>query len=48
MFSGNYSNQVQVKPGPESVVGGSAVNNTNIEATKLHAVNQLCRWMKPR
>ena len=36
--------QSQVKPGPESVVGGSAVNN--VEQQRLHAVNQLRRWMK--
>ena len=35
--------QSQVKPRPESVVGGSAVNN--VEATRLHAVNELRRWM---
>ena len=36
----------QVKPGPESaVVGGSAVNS--VEGTRLHAVNQLRRWMRP-
>ena len=35
----------EVKPGPESVVGGSAVNN--VEQQRLHAVNQLRRWMKP-
>ena len=38
----------QVKPGPEpSVVGGSAVNSNSTEATRLHAVNQLRKWMKP-
>ena len=42
--------QVQVKPGPEpvGVVGGSAVNINNAEATRLHAVNELRRWTRLR
>ena len=49
MFKSPYvsSRGFQVKPGPESaVVGGSAANT--VEQTRLHAVNQLRRWMKPR
>ena len=41
----DYSNY-QVKPRPEAVVvGGSAIKN--VEAARLHAVNELRRWMKP-
>ena len=48
MFSLNYSNQVQAKQRPETVVGGSAANINSTEAAKrLHAVNELRRWMKP-
>ena len=45
----DYPRAYQVKPRPEyAVVGASAVNNiNNVEATRLHAVNQLRRWMKP-
>ena len=44
----DYSNY-QVKPRPEHVVGGSAVNSkiNDIEATRLHAVNQLRKWVRP-
>ena len=36
-----------VKPRPEPV-GGSAVNSNSVEdKTRLHAINQLRRWMKP-
>ena len=34
----------QVKPGPEPV-GGSAINH--VEKQRLHAVNELRRWMRP-
>ena len=38
----------EVKPGPESaVVGGSAANINSVEATRLHAVNQLRKWIIP-
>ena len=36
----------QVKPGPEPLVGGSAANSSRSEA-RLHAVNELRRWMRP-
>ena len=45
----DYSKGYQVKPGPEAVVvGGSAVNSkiNNVEATRLHAVNELRRWIR--
>ena len=42
----DYSKGYNVKPRPESdVVGGSAVNS--VEASRLHTVNQLRKWMKP-
>ena len=34
----------QLNQGPNPV-GGSAVNN--VEAVRLHAVNELRRWMRP-
>ena len=33
------------RPGPEPV-GGSAVRYNDVEATRLHAVNQLRRWTR--
>ena len=41
----DYSTGYQVKPGPEPVVGGSAIN-VNVEATRLKAVNELRRWTR--
>ena len=43
----DYPRAYQVKLGSESVVGGSAINTNNVEARRLHAVNQLRKWIRP-